>query len=652
MPQRKQPSKKPFSPDWQLKALIARHRYGNKVTRDVTHLLTEFYRGLQAEIAGGKIIANWQRDQLQPLVQWSRERLQEVVPKAKQRLHEALMGQAQAEQLSLNLQANDLRHVMGLPSRAVLLQTARFPTIINELNVGGTRLGEWWDREAVGILSRVQTTTQRELLKGKNPRDVSRYAISSDPKLMTMDRASKNAVRAAVYTAMTGVQSAAANFEFDEMQDVIDDIMLEAVLDGRTTIVCRGLDGTRWKVKDPKRPRPPFHVRCRTAEVPVVDLTVLGLPPDDLGARVSMDEWFRAQPEKDQNEMLGPTRAQWFRDGRIDLAGLINSDPRAYTLAELRAQLGVPSPARPSIVIPPTANMRDQATYLSDVRRAMASASQAQKAKVTAAQQAFDAKQAEARALTNRLHDPNLSAADRAQVIADTRQALTDYQLLQAELIAAQNTARNATRTAVVDEVRSTLDEDVASKGTAFQGAMLNPTLDPKMRGQKRKRYQAELDEATVFWDRLFPSLPGERTAVPFVQSVTRNRSGALKGVLYMSPRSKAKVYVHELAHAFEYHAPTAGQFGVWFRGKRQTGLPHRLPGYQRDEFFYSGRFVTPYMGKTYDAHVTYFGALHSEVLSLGLEMMFEDPEALERADPELFDDLLDFIRNWRTWTP
>ena len=42
-----------------------------------------------------------------------------------------------------------------------------------------------------------------------------------------------------------------------------------SVLDGRTSKLCAGLDGTVWAINDPNKRVPPLHYHCRSNLVPV-----------------------------------------------------------------------------------------------------------------------------------------------------------------------------------------------------------------------------------------------------------------------------------------------------------------------------------------------------------------------------------------------
>ena len=53
--------------------------------------------------------------------------------------------------------------------------------------------------------------------------------------------------------------------------DVVRGIMFSAVLDGRTTQFCKGIDGTIVTLQESKTFKAPFHVNCRTANIPVLE---------------------------------------------------------------------------------------------------------------------------------------------------------------------------------------------------------------------------------------------------------------------------------------------------------------------------------------------------------------------------------------------
>lgn len=160
--------------------------------------------------------------------------------------------------------------------------------------------------------------------------------------------------------------------------DLVAGLRFVAVLDGRTSTVCRGLDGTIWRPDDPDIPRPPRHPNCRSVLVPILQsdldardaaererviqtLADGGSPEADINARFTTDllvkvpgrpglvnqlkrktptvpayeEWLARQSVDIQREVLGPTRYRAWRKG-VPLSRMATYG-RALTIAELKA---------------------------------------------------------------------------------------------------------------------------------------------------------------------------------------------------------------------------------------------------------------------------------------------------------------------------
>lgn len=339
MPFANTPANQPFGPDWQLRALIARNGYGVGVSNDVAAMLNTFYRDLSERVASGKDLSNWQQTRLSDLRAWSGARLAEVMGQARDNALGAVASAGAAETAGMRAQAGAMRVLAGMPSRSQTIQIARFNEIARTADIGGVGFGDWWQSSATRALQRATATIQARLLEGKGPREVARAVIASDPAALTLSAMHTREIRTAVRTAMTAVTTHAANLEHNEMTDVINHVRFEAVLDARTSAICRAFDNKEFGVGDPKTPQPPLHPNCRSALVPVPDMNVLGLHESDLGARVNYDQWLRSKDEQTQVDVLGKARATLWRDGKVTLGQMIGADRKTLTLAQLEATL-------------------------------------------------------------------------------------------------------------------------------------------------------------------------------------------------------------------------------------------------------------------------------------------------------------------------
>lgn len=130
--------------------------------------------------------------------------------------------------------------------------------------------------------------------------------------------------------ARTSLQHVAATARVDlwgRNEDIIKEMEFLAVLDGRTSTICRSLSGQRFPVG--KGPIPPLHIGCRSVLVPVLNDGLDFLDGagrqfargEDGVERVSPDltyyEWLKTQGAAFQDSVLGPTRGKLLREGGL-----------------------------------------------------------------------------------------------------------------------------------------------------------------------------------------------------------------------------------------------------------------------------------------------------------------------------------------------
>ena len=128
--------------------------------------------------------------------------------------------------------------------------------------------------------------------------------------------------------------------------DLIAKVQFVATLDTRTCQSCAGIDGKTFPLDS--GPRPPRHINCRCTTVPVLkSLRSLGFDVDDfepatrasmngqVSGAVTYNDWLKRMPPSIQDEALGPTRAQLFRTGKLDVRDYTDRQGELYTLDEL-----------------------------------------------------------------------------------------------------------------------------------------------------------------------------------------------------------------------------------------------------------------------------------------------------------------------------
>lgn len=268
-------------------------------------------------------------------------------------------------QLEADVSRASVNAVLSPPPSAPLVTTAQPPPSITvsfyrlpktylqsiaKLPVQGLNIGEWFDAQAAKMTVETKRVIQQGLVEGKHSTEIARRilapakAAAKAGEAAPVSRRAVNEAKIVARTTVSAVQSDATTKSNAALpRSVSDSYLLVAVLDKRTSAVCRAKDGLVYKYDDPNAEHPPFHLGgCRTTERALLKGAALTLqaqktPPTMRG----YSDWLTKQPTTVQNEILGPTRAQWFRDKKMTLAEAIDSDNRILTLPQLRTKLGL-----------------------------------------------------------------------------------------------------------------------------------------------------------------------------------------------------------------------------------------------------------------------------------------------------------------------
>ena len=115
-------------------------------------------------------------------------------------------------------------------------------------------------------------------------------------------------------------------------------------------------------------------------------------------------------------------------------------------------------------------------------------------------------------------------------------------------------------------------------------------------------------------------------------------RAYQTRGEVYLAPSDGVRIAVHELAHAVDDAHASLVQRAIAWRDSRTVGDPIRRlrdvfndNRYKPDEIAKCDAFISCYIGRLY-------GTTATEVLSMGLEYMYDDPIAFAKADAGMFD--------------
>lgn len=234
-------------------------------------------------------------------------------------------------------------------------------TLVGDLLIQGAPSSDWWSRQAAGLAERFADAMRRGLAIGESNIDLIKR-VRGPQGLMNLSRTSaERLVRASTQT----VANAAREAMYASNTDIIKALQWHATIDLRTSAWCYVRDG---KLYSPTKEHKPIdhdipwlegpgklHWGCRSTSVPVLkSWRDLGIDEDEVPetTRASMDgqvpaqqtfeEWLRKQSVARQNKLLGVSKAELWRRGKLTFRDLLDQDGRPLSTEELRAKASAP----------------------------------------------------------------------------------------------------------------------------------------------------------------------------------------------------------------------------------------------------------------------------------------------------------------------
>lgn len=190
----------------------------------------------------------------------------------------------------------------------------------------GKTLTEWLNDLQRDDIARITQSLRVSLALGESPTAAAKRIVGvarnkgRDGTTQTTRRRVDSFTRMAVTHFGSQAQLAFMQENFPDAKE-----LYVAILDSRTTPICRSLSGDVYEVGE--GPHPPLHYGCRSRRIPF-----LGDTPPDLP---SYQDWLARQPAEFQDDVLGKTKGKLFRQGGLDLNRFVNRNGDELTLSEL-----------------------------------------------------------------------------------------------------------------------------------------------------------------------------------------------------------------------------------------------------------------------------------------------------------------------------
>jgi hypothetical protein len=242
-------------------------------------------------------------------------------------------------------QSSSLKKVLG-SSREFLFSNEAASTLVSRTPIRGKTLNHWLDLLAGADAEQVATQIRIGLRESVSPSEIT-DAIRGTPRSDFSDGISArlvDKVDGLSRTAVVETTQAARELVWSKNRKRIKGVVWSAVLDNRTSEICRGLDGRvaplygMEDTLDPGLPRleppdkrPPAHFRCRSMMSAIID----GILP----RQTSYESWLKGQSEEQQKDILGPRRYNLLITNTLNFNQLFEArSGRPLTLKELKAR--------------------------------------------------------------------------------------------------------------------------------------------------------------------------------------------------------------------------------------------------------------------------------------------------------------------------
>jgi hypothetical protein len=321
--------------------------------RRVFNLLDKMQEELLGKL-GARDITKFNKERVTQLLSASQEIVDNWYAKAQTATEKTLQGVAE-------VQASHIKSVLDETFVAIDL-TASVPTDAMLAKIAGKSLimgapsEDWWDRQARDTGFRFANAVRQGLIAGDSTEEIVGRVAGRGGFPGIMDVSKSNA-RSLVHVSIMEVSNEARMETFQQNDDVVDGIRQVSTLDSHTTEICMAYDGAEFDLEGnpingtelPYESGCPRHWGCRSVEIPITkSFKELGIKAKEPGAgerassegpvsgKWTFENFLDSLPEGDQDEILGPGRAELWRGGDITLQQLLDQKGNPLTLAELQ----------------------------------------------------------------------------------------------------------------------------------------------------------------------------------------------------------------------------------------------------------------------------------------------------------------------------
>lgn len=327
---------------------------------EIFKMMTALEKDLVKEVASADITGvqrtTFQKQRLSALLKQSRETINTYIDDYTETAHNDLYDLAEEEVLFTETMFNN---ALRAPVVSVALSPSRLKSIAGKTLVEGDFPKQWWGKQSRSLQDAFARQMRTGMLRSETIGELARRVRDN-----VIPTSRRNAL-ALVRTSSMAVVQEARKASYKQVDDILKGYKFTATLDSRTTKICMSCDGAVFNLdykvrKGPKFCKPPpLHWGCRSTLSPITKswnelerqyngtskMKDLDMIPTKV--RASMDgqvpadikytQWLKGKSKTFQNEVLGPVRADLFREGRItNMSNLLDQSGNPLTIPELK----------------------------------------------------------------------------------------------------------------------------------------------------------------------------------------------------------------------------------------------------------------------------------------------------------------------------
>ena len=348
-------------------------RYGGSSANAAVKLLEKAEKDLVARIAkrvsrlGPSAKGNLQSKRLRAILSDIRQQTRDLTTALHGQTRKELMGLAKQE---VGLASRRIGEAVGVDLNNFRVPPETLRTLVDKRAVGGKSLRRWFTRLGSDRVGRLEAAVNMGVLEGDTLGQITQ-------RFRDAEQVTQRSAKALVRTHVTHVANQSREALYEANSDIVEELRWTSTLDGRTSSICQSRDGNTYEIDD--GPRPPAHPNCRSIMTPVMkswaklakpgamkpgrgagnidrlfkkNLKKQGFKADEIAkikrnTRASMNgqvpadltynDWLKRQPKGFQNDVLGKTRGDLFREGGLSVDKFVDQTTgRGYTLDTIR----------------------------------------------------------------------------------------------------------------------------------------------------------------------------------------------------------------------------------------------------------------------------------------------------------------------------